>query len=100
MKINIKKVLCISIMTVMLFSTMGIGAFAEVDQNGGGQETTVETDEQAEDQTAVDELQGEDGGESEDEPAWIPPEYLGNVANVKTLAGHQRVKVSWDRLEV
>lgn len=101
MKINIKKVLCISIMTVMLFSTMGIGAFAEVDQNGGSQATdepAAGTTEQAEEQATVEEPQGEPEGE--DEPAWTPPEYLGNVANVKTLAGHQRVKVSWDRLEV
>ena len=74
MKINIKKVLCISIMTVMLFSTMGIGAFAEVDQNGGSQATdepAAGTTEQAEEQATVEEPQGEPEGE--DEPAGTPP---------------------------
>lgn len=101
MKINKKKVLCIAIMTVMLFSTMGVGAFAEVDQNVADQSTAEVEQNAADDQSG--ELLSEEEPQTEpqeEEPSWEPPEYLANVANVKTLAGHQRVKLSWDKLEV
>lgn len=83
---NKKRFFCIAIMVVMLLSTMGVGAFAAVDQ-----EIDVQTTEQTED------VQGDEGIEPErtTEEAEEPVYDYHPVGGVSTLSGHQRIKVSW-----
>lgn len=97
-KMNMKRLFCIAIMVVMLLSTMGVGAFAAVDQG-----IDVQTTEQTED------VQGDEGIEleattEEDEATEIKvaeePVYdYHPVSGVSVLSGHQRIKVSWPKYE-
>lgn len=96
---TINKVICVVTMAIMLFSTMGIGAFAEVDDN-----STVEP------ATATEESTEAQDSEAEQEQQVLPDEEIteANLGEEETQqerialkadVGNGEVTLSWDASE-
>lgn len=92
---NKKRIFCIAIMVVMLFSTMGVGAFAAVDQGIDVQGNTQSEEVQG-DTTEPETILDEEVVKEADIAVAEEPVYdYHPVSGVSTLSGHQRIKVSW-----
>jgi len=117
-KKSIKNLVCIATMSIMLFSTLGMGVFA-ADQTGessNGEGTTAEQDQQAggdvqdeiteepsvdqniDEETPTD----EDAAKLDEEPLKdVDPADLTlskGVEGIKTLAGHRRIEIQWNAI--
>ena len=108
---RLRTIICVTAIATMLFSSMGIGAFATVEQ--GAPQGEVQSQGEAEstdtEQPAVETPQAEETPAVVEEPApteeAAEPEVEAKAETqdtiteapkiVRTVSGHQRIKVIW-----
>lgn len=98
---KIVRIVCVLTMVVLLFSTMGVGAFAEVDDvNTDASETTQKTDEGISSSgMETEDVQSTEQGETTDEVVLAGTETPDADIVLKAVAGNGSVSLSWDAVE-